>query len=69
MTTFRVGDVLEHTTGPRKGRQVRIAMCLYDRYAVRAVVSGRLSYVRTPVLTSKHYKLIEAAPSPKESRP
>jgi hypothetical protein len=60
LRALQVGDILEHTDGPRKGRQVIIAMCLYDKYAVRSLATGRLSYVRTQVLRSKHYKLVES---------
>lgn len=57
-TRLQVADVLEHADGPRKGRQVVITMCLYDRYAVRSVTTGRLSYVRVSVLRSKRYKRV-----------
>ncbi len=58
-----VGQVWEHATGPRTGRRVTIAGCLYDKVAMRAVDSGRLSYVRTRVLRSKAYRLVGDAQS------
>ena len=59
----QVGQVWEHATGPRKGRRVGIAICLSDKMAMRAVDSGRLSYVRTSVLRSKAYRLVGEVPA------
>lgn len=40
---------------------MRVVLCLYDKYALRSMTTNRLSYVRTSVLRSKHYKLVSAA--------